>query len=66
VIPIIEDTPARVETIASPETIVAQQFSQNTVARQTGANKNSPVVLKSADSSNSPVTLPLIPQNPSY
>ncbi|WP_375472646.1 hypothetical protein [uncultured Nostoc sp.] len=31
VVPIIEDTPARVETIASPETIVAQQFSQNPV-----------------------------------
>ncbi|MEH2023949.1 outer membrane protein assembly factor [Nostoc sp.] len=53
----IEDTPARVETIASPETIVAQQFSQNLVIVQTGANKNSPVVLKSADKGNSPVTL---------
>ncbi|MEH2280375.1 MAG: outer membrane protein assembly factor [Nostoc sp.] len=57
VVPIIEDTPARVETIASPETIVAQQFSQNPVIVQTGANKNSPVVLKSADKGNSPVTL---------
>ncbi|MFN6528890.1 outer membrane protein assembly factor [Nostoc sp. ChiSLP03a] len=57
VVPIIEDTPARVETIASPETIVAQQFSQNPVAVQTGANKNSPVVLKSTDKGNSSVTL---------
>ncbi|MBN3880892.1 outer membrane protein assembly factor [Nostoc sp. JL23] len=61
VVPIIEDTPARVETIASPETIVAQQFSQNPVAVQTGANKNSPVVLKSADKGNSSVTLPPTP-----
>ncbi|MEH2084940.1 MAG: outer membrane protein assembly factor [Nostoc sp.] len=57
VVPIIEDAPARVETIASPETIVAQQFSQNPVAVQTGANKNSPVVLKSVDNSNSSVIL---------
>ncbi|MEH2332174.1 outer membrane protein assembly factor [Nostoc sp.] len=61
VVPIIEDTPARVETIASPETIVAQQFSQNPVAVQTGANKNSPVVLKSTDKGNSSVTLPPTP-----
>lgn len=61
VVPIIEDTPARVETIASPETIVAQQFSQNPVAVQTGANKNSSVVLKSTDKGNSSVTLPPTP-----
>ena len=61
VVPIIEDTPARVETIASPETIVAQQFSQNPVTVQTGANKNSPVVLKSVDKSNSSVILPPTP-----
>ncbi|MEH2255401.1 outer membrane protein assembly factor [Nostoc sp.] len=61
VVPIIEDTPARVETIASPETIVAQQFSQNPVTVQTGANKNSPVVLKSTDKGNSSVTLPPTP-----
>ncbi|WP_448266987.1 BamA/TamA family outer membrane protein [Nostoc sp. DSM 114159] len=71
VVPIIEDTPARVETIASPETIVAQQFSQNPVAVQTSANKNSPVVLKSTDKGNSSVTLlptpsfsPLSPKTP--
>ncbi|MEH2287369.1 outer membrane protein assembly factor [Nostoc sp.] len=57
VVPIIEHTPARVETIASPETIVAQQFSQKPVAVQTGANKNSPVVLKSVDNGNSSVIL---------
>ncbi len=62
VVPIIEDTPARVETIASPETIVAQQFSQNPVTVQTGA-----VVLNSAkaDKGNSSVTLPLISSSPS-
>ncbi|AUB37310.1 SAM50, outer membrane protein insertion porin family [Nostoc flagelliforme CCNUN1] len=61
VVPIIEDTPARIETIASPETIVAQQFSQNPVAVQTGANKNSTVVLKSAQQLNSQVILPISP-----
>ncbi|MHC0064167.1 BamA/TamA family outer membrane protein [Nostoc sp. UIC 10890] len=71
VVPIIEDTPARVETIASPETIVAQQFSQNPVTVQTGTNKNSTVVLNSANKGNSPVTLsptpslsPPSPKNP--
>ncbi|MBG1243434.1 BamA/OMP85 family outer membrane protein [Nostoc sp. NZL] len=64
VVPIIEDTPARVETIASPETIVAQQFSQNPVAVQTGANKNSTVVLKSAKELISQVTLPISPTSP--
>ncbi|MBN4006558.1 outer membrane protein assembly factor [Nostoc sp. LPT] len=61
VVPIIEDTPARVEKIASPETIVAQQFSRNPVAVQTSANKNSPVVLKSVDKGNSSVILPPTP-----
>ncbi|MEH2271475.1 MAG: outer membrane protein assembly factor [Nostoc sp.] len=64
VVPIIEDTPARIETIASPETIVAQQFSQNPVAVQTGANKNSPVVLKSAQELNSKIILPASPTPP--
>ncbi|MCC5650070.1 outer membrane protein assembly factor [Nostoc sp. XA013] len=64
VVPIIEDTPARIETIASPETIVAQQFSQNPVAVQTGANKNSSVVLKSAQQLNSQVILPVSPTSP--
>ncbi|MEH2109849.1 outer membrane protein assembly factor [Nostoc sp.] len=64
VVPIIEDTPARIETIASPETIVAQQFSQNPVAVQIRANKNSPVVLKSAQELNSKVILPASPTPP--
>ncbi|MEJ6483304.1 outer membrane protein assembly factor [Nostoc punctiforme UO1] len=61
VVPIIEDTPTRIETIASPETIVAQQFSQNPAAAQTGASKNSPVVLKSAQELNSQVIPPASP-----
>ncbi|MDZ8186124.1 MAG: outer membrane protein assembly factor [Nostoc sp. ChiSLP02] len=48
VVPVIEETPTRVETIASPETIVAQQFSQNPLPTPTTANKNSPVILKPA------------------
>ncbi|RCJ25473.1 hypothetical protein A6S26_17035 [Nostoc sp. ATCC 43529] len=48
VVPVIEETPARVETIASPETIVAQQFSQKPLPIPTTANKNSPVILKPA------------------
>ncbi|MFN6485952.1 MULTISPECIES: outer membrane protein assembly factor [unclassified Nostoc] len=64
VVPIIEDTPARVETIASPETIVAQQFSQNPTAVQTGANKNSTVVLKPAKELISQVILPISPASP--
>jgi outer membrane protein insertion porin family len=46
VVPVIEETPTRIETIASPETIVAQQFSQNPLPGTTTANKNSPVILK--------------------
>ncbi|MCC5608682.1 outer membrane protein assembly factor [Nostoc sp. CHAB 5834] len=61
VVQIIEDTPARIETIASPETIVAQQFSQNPVAVQTGANKNSTVILNSAQKLNSQVIFPISP-----
>ena len=64
VVPIIEDTPARVETIASPETIVAQQFSQNPIAVQTGAKKNSTVVLKSTQEVNSKIILPISPASP--
>ncbi|MDZ8108019.1 MAG: outer membrane protein assembly factor [Nostoc sp. DedQUE12a] len=74
VVPVIEETPARVETIASPETIVAQQFSQNPLPVTTTANKNSPVILKPAatliqnqkDKGNSSVTPPLIPSSPSF
>ncbi|WP_375504175.1 BamA/TamA family outer membrane protein [uncultured Nostoc sp.] len=68
VVPVIEDTPTRIETIASPETIVAQQFSQNTPPVPTTVNNNSTVVLKPVDKAtlkqkdknNSSVTIPLI------
>ncbi|MBG1260594.1 outer membrane protein assembly factor [Nostoc commune] len=64
VMPVIEDTPTRIETIASPENIVTQQFSQNPVAVQTGTNQNSPVVLNSAQKLNSQVILPISPASP--
>ncbi|MFN6518250.1 MAG: outer membrane protein assembly factor, partial [Nostoc sp. CreGUA01] len=73
VVPVIEETPARVETIASPETIVAQQFSQNPLLAPTTANKNSTIILKPAatltqnqkDNANSSVKPLLIPSSPS-
>lgn len=73
VVPVIEDTPTRIETIASPETIVAQQFSQNPALVPTTVNNNSTVVLKPVDKATlkQSVTIPLIssasssrPQNP--
>ncbi|WP_138497511.1 outer membrane protein assembly factor [Nostoc sp. PA-18-2419] len=72
VVPVIAETHARVETIASPETIVAQEFSQNSVSVPTTANKNSPVILKPTatagqnqkDKGNSSVTPFLIPSSP--
>ncbi|MCC5660601.1 outer membrane protein assembly factor [Nostoc sp. XA010] len=62
VVPVIEDTPTRIETIASPETIVAQQFSQNTAPVPTAVNNNSTVVLKPVDKATlkQSVTIPLI------
>ncbi|BBD60275.1 surface antigen D15 domain-containing protein [Nostoc sp. HK-01] len=41
VVPVIEETPTRIQAIASPETVIVPQFSSNTK----GTNKNSPVVL---------------------
>ena len=72
VVPVIEDTPTRIETIASPETIVAQQFSQNTAPVPTTVNHNSTVVLKPVDKAtlkqkdknNSSVIIPLISSPP--
>lgn len=57
VVSVMEDAPARVEAIASPETVVTQQFSQNPVVMQTGVNNNSPVILKPVDKGNSPVKI---------
>ncbi|MDZ8223836.1 outer membrane protein assembly factor [Nostoc sp. ChiVER01] len=71
VVPVIEDAPTRIETIASPETIVAQQFSQNTAPVPTTVNNNSTVVLKPVDKATlkQSVIIPLIssasrPQTP--
>ncbi|WP_017653784.1 BamA/OMP85 family outer membrane protein [Fortiea contorta] len=48
IVPVIEDSPVILKSVAVPETIVAQQFSQNSGTVQRGVNKNSPVVLPSA------------------
>ncbi|BAY33382.1 surface antigen D15 domain-containing protein [Nostoc carneum NIES-2107] len=45
VVPVIEDSPARVEAVSAPETVVAQQFSQNPVVVQRGVNNNSAVMV---------------------
>ncbi|MBC6432886.1 outer membrane protein assembly factor [Nostoc sp. HG1] len=68
VVPVIEDTPTRIETIASPENIVTQQFSQNRAPVPTSVNNNSTVILKPVDKAtlkqkdknNSSVIIPLI------
>ncbi|MDB9345996.1 outer membrane protein assembly factor [Nodularia spumigena CS-586/05] len=57
VVPVILETPARIETIASPETLATQQFSQNSVVVQTGGQKNStssppPVVVSASSTDN--------------
>lgn len=46
VIPLITDSPARVETIARPETENAPQFSQNLLGVQSRSSNNSAVVIK--------------------
>jgi len=72
VVPVIEDTPTRIETIASPENIVTQQFSQNRAPVPTSVNNNSTVILKPVDKAtlkqkdknNSSVIIPLISSSP--
>ncbi|WP_392532978.1 BamA/TamA family outer membrane protein [Nostoc sp. C117] len=71
VVPVIEDTPTQIETIAAPETIVAQQFSPNPAPVLTVLNNNSAVVLKPVDKAtlkqkdkNSSVIIPLISSSP--
>jgi len=72
VVPVIEDTPTRIETIASPENIVTQQFSQNRAPVPTSVNKNSTVILKPVDKAtlkqkdknNSSVIIPLLSSSP--
>lgn len=72
VVPVIEDTPTRIETIASPENIVTQQFSQNRAPVPTSVNNNSTVILKPVDKAtlkqkdknNSSVIIPLLSSSP--
>jgi outer membrane protein insertion porin family len=64
VVPVIEETPVKVEAVAAPETLANPQFSANS-----GVNKNSPVVLAAKAQSNSPVVLPSAttpPQPPAF
>ncbi|NDJ25156.1 BamA/TamA family outer membrane protein [Nostoc sp. B(2019)] len=70
VVPVIEDTPVRVETVAFPETVVAQQFSQNPMVVQRSASNNSIVItskdkgIKEQSKENSSVILPSSPTRP--
>ncbi|MBD6618164.1 outer membrane protein assembly factor [Komarekiella sp. 'clone 1'] len=70
VVPIIEDTPLRVEAVASPEGVVAQQFSRNTVVVQKNPSQNSTVVtlkdkgIKQQRKENSYLTTPVSPASP--
>jgi len=57
VVPVIEETPTRIEAISSPETDVAPQFSQ----KPTVINQNSPVVLAPVNQSNTSVKLSASP-----
>ncbi len=47
VVPVTEATPTRVDTIASPEVIAVEQFSQKSATVQSGTNNNSVVVTTS-------------------
>ena len=44
VVPIREETPAQVASVAAPETEVVQQFSQNSSRVGSGTNNNSPII----------------------
>ncbi|TVP61851.1 MAG: outer membrane protein assembly factor [Nodularia sp. (in: Bacteria)] len=60
VVPNLEETPARIETIASPETLAIQQFSQNNVVVQTGGQKTPTVTLTPTNSGNVPPSSPSV------
>ncbi len=62
VVPVIAETPARIEAIASPETVAIQQFSQNNLVVQTGGQKNptssrQPILI-SSDTTDSNLVVP--------
>ncbi|MBH8551072.1 outer membrane protein assembly factor [Nostocaceae cyanobacterium CENA357] len=61
IVPAIAETPAQVKTISSPEIVVAQQFSPNSVELTPKVQGNSPVILP--PSPTPPVT-PSSPKNP--
>ena len=49
VVPVTEETPARVEAIAHPETVVIGQFSQKSGSVQSGGSHNSVVIAPQKD-----------------
>lgn len=49
VVPVTDQTPARVEADFKPETIVIEQFSQKSAQEQSGANNNLVVIPKAKD-----------------
>jgi outer membrane protein insertion porin family len=49
VVPVTEETPARVEAIAHPETVVIGQFSQKSGSVQSGGSHNSVVIAQKKD-----------------
>ena len=54
VVPVVEETPARTETIAAPETLAPPQFSQNSVVVRTGVEKktaapSSPIMISTSN-----------------
>ncbi|MBW4643053.1 MAG: outer membrane protein assembly factor [Goleter apudmare HA4340-LM2] len=62
VVPVIEETPVKIEAVSAPETLVTQQFSPNPSVKN-----NPPVVLAQKIEANSPVVLPpssITPQPP--
>ncbi|YAF95872.1 MAG: BamA/TamA family outer membrane protein [Nodularia sp. CChRGM 3473] len=52
VVPVMEETPARVEAISSPETVATEKFSPNSVVVPASVNQNSPVALTPATKEN--------------
>ncbi|WP_414565964.1 MULTISPECIES: BamA/TamA family outer membrane protein [unclassified Anabaena] len=56
VVPIIEATPARMESVASPETVTTESFSQNSVVVPASVNQDSPVALTPINPENQPIS----------
>ncbi|GAX36955.1 BamA/OMP85 family outer membrane protein [Nodularia sp. NIES-3585] len=60
IVPVIAETHTRIESIASPETLAVQQFSQNNVVVQTGGQKNPTVALTPTNPENLPSFSPSV------